>query len=311
MLSLEETMSENWFKSLARELFRWYLRRFPLRDGKARFYRLGHQALAPEERFATVTLDRGFRMTLDLQDAEQLKIYFYGHYHERYEAKLIETLLTPGEVFWDIGANIGYFSLVAATALKGRGQVVAFEPGQAAFARLTDNVALNAFGNLTTYPLAVAAAPGEARLYRAADIADTGASLYSPGESQAAYEVCRTVSLDEFRRQESLPCPTLIKVDVEGAELAVLRGAPELISRDHPLLLLEMEEKNLAAAGASKGLIQEFLLPLGYRPAFLRKGRWYLTDDVYAAKGRNIFWFQPDGPGHREKARRLPIHGAY
>ena len=86
----------------------------------------------PGERLLTVTLDQGFRMRLDLEDAEQRKVYFFGHYHERYEAALVARLLDPGEVFWDVGANVGYFALVAAAAvgatrggpgLRARGRV--------------------------------------------------------------------------------------------------------------------------------------------------------------------------------------------
>jgi hypothetical protein len=148
---------------------------------------------------------------------------------------------------------------------------------------------------------------GEARLYRAEDIADTGASLYGPGPEAAPYEVCRTVALDDFCREQGLPFPALIKMDVEGAELAALKGAAGLLAAAQPLLLLEMEDKTLAAAGASRRLIQELLRPLGYRAAFLRKGRWRRTDDVGAATGRNIFWFNPDLPLHREKLRLVPV----
>ena len=69
-----------------------------------------------------VRLDKGFRMKLDLADPEQLKVYFYGHYHERYEADLVQRLFSGDDVFWDVGANVGYFTLVAATALDQRGR---------------------------------------------------------------------------------------------------------------------------------------------------------------------------------------------
>ena len=92
-------MSETWFKSVTRKLFRWYLSKFPLRDGKAFLYAHLHAGLAPTVRFAVIRLDKGFTMNLDLQDPEQLKVYFYGHYHERYEADLGERLLKDDDVF--------------------------------------------------------------------------------------------------------------------------------------------------------------------------------------------------------------------
>jgi FkbM family methyltransferase len=300
-------MPENWPKPLARSLFRWYLSKFPLRDGKAWFYDRFHAGLAPAERFAAVRLDKGFTMDLDLKDPEQLKVYFYGHYHERYEAQLVARLLADDEVFWDIGANVGYFTLVAATALAGNGQIIAFEPGKNAYARLTENLALNPYENIKTFPVAVSDREGEAVLHVAGDIADSSASLFPAGATEAAQEVCRTVALDQFRAAEGLREPTLIKLDAEGAELAVLHGAKKLISHSPPLLLMEMEEKNLQAAGASKAAIQEFLNGYGYQAAHLKKGRWQATADVTTVKGRNIFWFNPDEEDHRRKAALLPV----
>ncbi|MHB9072570.1 MAG: FkbM family methyltransferase [Desulfobaccales bacterium] len=300
-------MPESWIKPVARELFRWYLSKFPLRDGKAYFYERLHAGLAPADRYAVVKLDKGFRMNLDLNDPEQLKVYFYGHYHERYEAALVARLLENNDVFWDIGANVGYFTLVAATALANRGQIVAFEPGKNAYARLTENISLNPYENIQTYPVAVSDREGEAVLHVSGDIADSSASLFLTGGGQAGHEVCRTVALDQFWTAENLRPPTLIKLDAEGAELAVLQGGQGLISQSPPMFLMEMEEKNLIAAGASKAAIQQFLSAYGYRAAHLRKGRWYATTDLNAVKGRNIFWFNPGLAAHHRKAALLPV----
>jgi hypothetical protein len=91
----------------------------------------------------------------------------------------------------------------------------------------------------------------------------------------------------------------------------VLQGARKLIAQAAPLLLMEMEEKNLQAAGASKAAIQDFLSPYGYRAAHLRKGRWHATADVETVKGRNIFWFNPNVEAHCRQAALLPIMGEY
>jgi FkbM family methyltransferase len=298
-------MPETPGKSASRALFRWYLSRFPLRDGKAFLYERLHHLLMPAERLVTATLDKGFRMKLDLVDAEQRKVYFFGHYHERYEAALVARLLAPGEVFWDVGANVGYFSLVAAAALGDTGQVLAFEPGAAALERLTENVGLNPDKNIRIFNLAVADRDGEATLYRADGIADSSASLFAAAAGGAFGETCVTVALDSFLKRENLRPPDFLKLDVEGAELAALEGAAGILADSRPLLLVEMEEKNLMAAGASKGAIQAFLAAYGYRPAHLRKGRWLSLDDVNQSRGRNIFWFDPALPQHREKAGRI------
>lgn len=300
-------MAASPLKAAAREIFRWYLNRFPLRDGKARLYHALHRALLPPERFVVAAIAPGFKLKCDLQDPEQEKIYFYGHYHERYEARLIQQMLAPGEHFWDIGANIGYFSLMAAAALHHTGQVVAFEPGQTAYRRIQENIALNHFSNIQAVNLAASNSAGEAKLYLAREIADTGANLYQGAEGRGEFEIIQTITLDAFLSQEHLPPPHFIKVDVEGAELAVLQGAAQMLATAAPLLLLEMEEKNLRAAGTDKAAVQEWLEPLGYRAVCLRKGRWFRTDEVRSAKGRNIFWFKPGLPWHQEKIRSLGL----
>jgi FkbM family methyltransferase len=302
-------MPDAWLTAVGRNLFRWYLSQFPLRDGKAYLYERLHAGLAPGGRYAVVRLDKGFRMKLDLADPEQLKVYFYGHYHERYEADLVQRLLTGDDVFWDVGANVGYFTLVAATALANRGQIVAFEPGKNAYARLVSNVALNPYQNIQAFPVAVTDREGEAVLHLLGDIADSSASLYPAAQAQAGQEVCRTVSLDHWLDSEGLRPPNLIKLDAEGAELAVLQGAAGLIQNSPPLFLMEMEEKNLVAAGASKAAVAQYLTGCGYRAAHLSKGRWYETPDLEGVKGRNIFWFNPGVAAHRRKAAILPISG--
>jgi FkbM family methyltransferase len=304
-------MPDGWLTAAGRNLFRWYLSKFPLRDGKAYFYERLHGLLKPADRYAVVRLDQGFRMKLDLDDPEQLKVYFYGHYHERYEAGLVRRLLKDGGVFWDIGANVGYFTLVAATAMQDRGQIVAFEPGNNAYARLVENLSLNPHGNIKAFQVAVSDREGEAVLHVLGDIADSSASLYPASQAGAQTEVCRTVALDHFRREENLSAPDLIKLDVEGAELAVLQGARELLAATPPLLLVEMEEKNLRAAGASREAIRQFLAGYGYRAAHLRKGRWHATTDLAGVKGRNIFWYNPDLEAHRRAAARLPVLGMH
>ena len=104
--------------------------------------------------------------------------------------------------------------------------------------------------------MAVTDREGEAVLHLVGDIADSSANLYPAAQAQAGQEACRTVALDHFLREEDLPPPDLIKLDAEGAELAVLEGAQRLINDSPPLWLMEMEEKNLGAAGASEATVR-------------------------------------------------------
>jgi FkbM family methyltransferase len=246
-------------------------------------------------------------MKLDLRDAVQRRMYFYGDYDERYEAQMIRRLLDKGEIFWDIGANIGYFSLLAAAALQHSGRVIAFEPGRVAYARLTDNIGLNPFRNITTFNLAVTDREGETALHLAAGTADGCASLYGAGPEVTAREICRTVSLDGFAPSHALPGPDFIKIDVEGAELFVLRGAREMLAVSRPLVLVELKAETLAASGTDKHQIQELLAGYGYVPSFPYRRKWYRARDVDEVKSRNLLWFDPQVKAHRKKTARLPI----
>ncbi len=298
-------MPEAKMKKLGRAIFRWYLRAFPWRDGKVRLYEAWQRALLPPENFQIVVLAPGFRLRCDLRDPEQRKMYFFQEYHERYEARLLRTVLQPGASFWDVGANIGYFSLLAATVVGPRGQVVAWEPGPEAFQQLQDNIALNNVLQVYALPLAVADQEGTARLYLHGGEADTGATLFQGGARSQYHEV-QTTTLDTFFRQHGGPPPQLLKIDVEGAELAVLQGAVSLLADHSPLLLVEMEEKTLRLAGLSRQDIVDFLVPLGYRGAYLQKGRWHRLQEIETVRGRNVFWFREDLPWHR---RHLPVLG--
>jgi FkbM family methyltransferase len=295
------------FLCVSREILRYYLRKFPLRDGKSFVYDRLSGPLTPEERFAAVDLDAGFRMRLDLQDPVQRRMYFYGDYDERYEARMIRKLLERGEVFWDVGANIGYFTLLAAATLQHTGQVQAFEPGREAYTRLQENIALNPYRNISTHNLAVTDREGAATLYLPTETADGRASLYAVDGQSDRTQTCRTVSLDALAGSQGLARPDFIKIDVEGAELLALRGAARILEESRPLLLVELKGGTLAAAGTGKHEIQELLSGYGYLAAFAHRRRWYLTRDVREAKGRNLLWFTPAAASHREKTARLGI----
>jgi FkbM family methyltransferase len=295
--------------SLGRRAFLWYLRRFPWRDGKAFFYDRLHRRLAPGGGWVVTRLDRGYTLRLDLADPVQRRLYFFGDYDERREADLISRVLDPGEVFWDVGANLGYFTLLAAACLKNTGRVAAFEPGCSTFEVLEKNISLNPFANILLVPLAVSDREGEALLYTTAGSADGRANLFRGGADQTESERVRTVTLDGWRRGEGLPGPDFIKLDVEGAELAALTGARQTLSQGDPLLLVEMKEAIFQALGTDRTAIQEFLEPWGYRPAGLIRGRWRLCADVREAAGRNVLWLKPDFPRHRQKARRASVGG--
>lgn len=294
---------------LARTLFRWYLRKFPLRDGKARLYGRLKDLLRPPATPVTITLDRGFSLSLDLDDPEQNRLYFYGEYDERREADLISRVLDPGEVFWDVGANIGFFTLLAAARLGHTGLVVALEPAPAAWQQLNHNLSLNPYRNIVPLPIAASDREGTATLYFTPQGADGGANLYGALPRQSGSVPVPTLPLDLLREREGLPYPHFLKVDVEGAEYATLRGARDILTSGRPLLLVELKDERMQAGGWTGEELANYLREFGYRPAGLHRGRWRALSEVREAKGRNIFWWQPNNLFHQKKVARIPICG--
>lgn len=203
---------------------------------------------------------RGLRLSIDTQHE---KFYWTGT-HERAVQVALEELLRPGDIVWDVGAHIGFFSLLAARLVGPSGRVHAFEPMEANRARLLASLDLNSAKNVTVHDCALSATSGERILY--ARGASTMWTLVAErGDPEGAQIRCRT--LDEVAA--SSPAPTLIKIDAEGAEVDVLRGGLELIAKQRPKLLVEFQEEQLLAEGRE--------LLLGYDFRQLDVNHWLLA----------------------------------
>jgi FkbM family methyltransferase len=164
----------------------------------------------------------------------------------------LASTITPDSVLYDIGANVGAYALIAASVSGGRATVYAFEPGAATYANLVHNVARNGFG-ASVVPLAVAlgSRTGIASFHYASP--DAGAAEH-PGVGLAADEPgpaapkVLAYRLDELVRMLHLQAPTHIKIDVDGAELAVLEGAGDVL-RSATLRWVQVEVADPDAAG--------------------------------------------------------------
>jgi len=159
--------------------------------------------------------------------------------YEPHVAKLISEQLKPGDVFYDIGANAGYFTLVGAKAVGARGKVIAFDPHPFNVKTVKEQVALNELdATCRVEPLAIAGQEGTLKFVMTgvnanAHLEDLKApNLTNEGE---VIEV-RAVRLDDYVAGH--PRPTLIKMDIEGAEVAAVDGARALLSGSNPPVCL-------------------------------------------------------------------------
>jgi FkbM family methyltransferase len=152
--------------------------------------------------------------------------------------------LRPGATFFDIGANVGYVTLIAARLVGPSGRVVAFEPVPENVAAIRENLALNGIDWVEVHETAVARQRGRAALI----ISDVSAfsrlaSVNVPTGARETIEV-QVISIDEFMASPGAPAPDVIKIDVEGAELEVLEGMRETLAAHRPVLLCEVHDCN-------------------------------------------------------------------
>ncbi|HEX5448840.1 MAG TPA: FkbM family methyltransferase [Gaiellaceae bacterium] len=162
---------------------------------------------------------------------------------EPWTVEWIEENLRDGDVLYDIGANVGDYALIAAAIGGPATKVVAIEPGYATYASLCENVQLNDLGD-KVIPLPIVL--GEAVRLGSLSYRDTsaGGAMHTMDGSGGAYDQPVLVfPLDELPSRFGLPGPTLIKLDVDGAEAAVLAGGAETLRRPElRSVLIEIEE---------------------------------------------------------------------
>jgi FkbM family methyltransferase len=181
----------------------------------------------------------GMRLMLDLHSE---KDYWLGTYEPDLQAAVAE-LVRPGSVAYDLGANIGYISLLLARAVGKDGHVYAFEALPTNLERLRVNLALNGLDStVTVVPAAVADASAPLQ-FLVGPSGGTGKAQGSAGRQELGYSQAMTVDgicLDDFVYQQGNPAPQAVKIDIEGGEVLALPGMRRILAERHPLLLLEL-----------------------------------------------------------------------
>ena len=211
-------------------------------------------------RNAVVALDGGPSIGVDLATPHGRRIYGYG-FHEP-AARAMQSLLKPGDVAIDGGANIGLFTVLAAASVGPQGRVIACEPSPTTMGLLRANIARNGFDWVESHELALAAEPG--RLSMQVFDPGSGFSSFAPADADSAHEVQVEVgTLDELA-EEVLERLTLVKLDVEGAELRALGGAKRIIEHGRADFIVELEPEHLERQGGSIAEVQELFEGAGY-----------------------------------------------
>jgi FkbM family methyltransferase len=203
-----------------------------------------------------------------------------GRLYESETANLIGSILQPGDAFIDIGAHVGYFTMLASALVGPQGAVYAFEPDNTNYAHLLDHIDVNQAENVRPLHMAVGARAGVTEFFVNADN-DGGHALWEVGrhpfnEKSREHVVSRKVfltTLDELFG-DGLPNLKAIKIDAEGAEFAIMIGARALISGQHvPFIIMEINRFGLESMGSSEQQLRSAMAALGYETWLLQPGQ--------------------------------------
>ena len=197
---------------------------------------------------------KGLWLELNPRTGQQ---YLRGQAETAIQRVLVERL-RPGMVFYDLGANIGLFSLLAARLVSPAGKVVSFEPDPDNASRLKRNIARNNYQNVTVLQKGIWSSTGK-RGFRIASTSspDHGLGRFSDEEGDTQNLMVDCVALDDIVGQ--VAAPDAIKCDVEGAEIDVLLGSKRILQERKPWIICELHSETNRAAAA------EILKQLNYR----------------------------------------------
>ncbi len=173
-------------------------------------------------------------------------------------------LLQPGHVFYDIGANIGFFTLIGARLVGPNGRVFAFEPVPVNAASVRKNIAGNHFEHCTLIEAAVTRKPGKGELLVAHY--SGGSALPEAGAPPDLKETIPVdlVAIDDLVARQQIAPPHLVKIDVEGAEADVLSGMAQTLRQRRPFVIYEIDDGDAQAYQRKQATCEALLREHGY-----------------------------------------------
>lgn len=232
----------------------------------------------------------GFRMTIPATCWVAEEFRDRGAY-EQITTEVAAALIRPGMTVLDVGANVGYFTMVFAERTGPSGRVFAFEPSPLIYQVLRRNVDANHLAHVTALDGALSDTTGNAALFRSTT--DVMASLRRIEHTIGGYDTVRTWSLDDFAAQHALDRLDFLKIDVEGAERLVLSGGRGSLARFRPRLIVEAS-RHVEQFGYSPHDLLDQLTALGYASYSLEGRPLQRWDGTLGTKANiNVLALQP------------------
>jgi FkbM family methyltransferase len=217
-------------------------------------------------------------MMLDLANWSQRITYFLGRYYEFGVLRMLDVILRPGDRFVDVGANIGMITLHARSLVGAEGRIDSFEPNPDCVALIERHLRLNDIANVWVHACALSERRGTLDLNLTS--AHTGTATLADVEG-AVKRIAVDVEVgdDVLAARDSRPVD-LVKIDVEGFELHVLKGLHRTLANDRPFVITELIEEQLAKAGTSVREVSELLFGNGYEAFGIGSARQFLRHEL-------------------------------
>lgn len=254
--------------------------------------------LLRSRRQQVIKLAKGMRINCKLWDEVQNAIWWNGANYERKESKFIRRYLKPGMVFFDVGSNVGYYTLLAAPIVGQHGKVHAFEPVSEQHAGLRANVERNRLQNVVPERLIITDRAGTMEINLGSEDNAGTASVNMVYRENRATERVDCTTLDQYLKGREVRQLDVLKIDVEGHEPQVLRGMTETLRTLRPLLLVEVRGEMLEEVGSSREQLFAQIAAHGYVPYALTRGGW--PKPMAIPSDGNLIVFSPDHKLHEK-----------
>ena len=266
------------------KLLNAYTRRFSFPRRGLKYFLKAAKWLGIENKTYSKRLANNFYMQVNPSEHIQQQLFWYGYY-EKELGDLIKKILKPGDVFLDIGANIGYFSLLAAKH-EPTAKIISFEPVSSVFKILEENISRNAAKNVKAVNAAASDKNGRREIYLSVEDNIGMSSFQKPENYSGKTEDVKVITIDEWFRSSGLAKVDKIKLDVEGSELAAVKGMQEILQNFKPSVIVEINPETLLPFGLKPADIFSYFSQLNFsaflilKTAELKKMSSYQTADT-------------------------------
>ncbi|MGN6531722.1 MAG: FkbM family methyltransferase [Ginsengibacter sp.] len=219
-----------------------------------------------------IPVKHGFWMNVSPKDYATYGIYFFGNYDPSMTS-VFKHLVMPGDTVWDIGTERGWFTLLMASIVGEKGRVDSFEAFPPTVEKLKANINLNNFNWVHVKGCAVSntnssmwfVPPSNHVTHNVSFLQDCNGVGYLTNSFQPGCIEVKTICLDDYYQRERIQKVSLIKIDIEGAEVSALKGAKKLIEKDKPVLAVEFNRQTAMRANCSIEELYELITFYGYK----------------------------------------------